>query len=155
MLVLSGFLVGSPMTESRSEQLAQVHTQQQLRLLAMLHYVLGGITAAFAPLCAYLAWLGLPLLQPPSDAGVYRGVGFLDPLLVGAFLVTLGVVLGMLSLMHGAILAYVGRCIARRRRRVLCLVFSAFDLMYVPLGTAIGIYALVLLTRPAIKPLFR
>ena len=129
--------------------------EQQLRVLVWLHYALGGITAVFAPFGAYIVYLGWPLLYPPEGTGAYRGPQMFDPLLWGAALVTLGTLWASMCLMHGALLAYVGRCIARRRRRKFSIVFSLFDLTYAPLGTGLAIYALVLLTRPGVKELFK
>jgi hypothetical protein len=65
-----------------------------------------------------------------------------------------GGILATLSLMHAGLLAYVGRCIARRRRRRFCLIFSTFDLTYLPLGTALGVFALLLLLKPQVKQEF-
>src|SRR5262245_2131978 len=64
-----------------------------------------------------------------SGATSYAAVWIL--LLVGA-----GLALG------GALMIVIGRLLARRRRagRVLALVFAALNLLFVPFGTALGIY---------------
>ena len=82
------------------------------------------------------------------------GMELLDPRVLGVLLFALSVVLGALSLMHSWLIAYVGRCIARRKRRLFCLIFSAFDLTYVPFGTMLGAAALVLLSNKRVKAEF-
>jgi hypothetical protein len=48
----------------------------------------------------------------------------------------------------------VGRCIALRRRRRFCLMFSVFDLTYLPLGTTLSVFALLLLLKPQVQQEF-
>jgi hypothetical protein len=141
---------------STAEQSPRTPEEQQLRVLEVLHYALGGITAAFFPFGLYFLYEGWGLMHPPPEERIaYRpGQELLDPVLWGAALVTLGVLWVTLCLMHGGLLAYVGRCIARRRRRLFSVVFSIFDLTYAPLGSALGIYALVVLSRPKVKAMF-
>ena len=141
-----------PMGDTQHQESAD---EQQLRVLAWLHYALAGITALFAPFGAYIVYLGWPLLYPPEGTGAYRGPPMFDPLLWGAALVTLGTLWASICVLHAALLAYVGRCIVRRRRRKFSIVFSLCDLTYAPLGTGLAIYALVLLTRPGVKALFK
>ena len=65
-----------------------------------------------------------------------------------------GGILATLSLLHAALLAYVGRCIALRRHRRFCLMFSVFDLTYIPLGTTLSVFALLLLLKPQVRQEF-
>ena len=128
--------------------------EAELRWLVRLHYLLAVLTAATAPLGGYLFYQGWSLLNDPASARHHGGPAILDPLVWGATWAMVGGVLATLSLLHGAILWYVGRLIARRRRRVFCLVFSIFDLTYIPAGAALSLFAIVVLTRPEVKAQF-
>jgi hypothetical protein len=107
-----------------------------------------------APVAAYIYYLGWNLLHDPASQQRFDGPPLLDPLLWGAIWAMVGGSLATLSVVHAIVLVYVGRCIARRRRRLFCLVFSIFDLTYAPLGTALGLFAIVLLSRPVVKAAF-
>lgn len=92
----------------------------------------------------------VPALEPFVRDPANRPLLGISVFMVGAFVVTL-------SLVHGLALAYIGRCIARRRRRGLCIGFSIFDLTYlfpVPIGTALSVFALVMLFRPGVVQQF-
>lgn len=129
---------------------------ESLHVLVAAHYVLAFVTALLTPFGLYLAFVGWALLHPArGEAWTPRpGQEIFDPLRWGAVFFMLGGILASLSLLHAALLAYVGRCIARRRRRRFCLAFSAFDLTYVPLGTTLGVFALLLLLKPQVKQEF-
>src|SRR5688572_3810768 len=138
---------------SASDETASERTDRQLRLLAVWHYIIGGVTALFAILGAPLipsGWVLMksadgPLPESVRIAAEIQGVEkeMADPeirAIFGAWLVAGGVIVVTLSLLHGAIIAYVGRSIARRKRWRLCVVFSIFDLTYLiplPLGTVL------------------
>jgi hypothetical protein len=129
---------------------------EALKVLVAAHYVLAAITLAMTPVGIYLAWTGWDLLHPArGEAWTPRpGQELFDPVRWGAALYFAGGALASLSVVHAGLLAYIGRCIARRKRRLLCLIFSAFDMTYVPLGTALGVFALVLLTKEPVKQQF-
>jgi hypothetical protein len=129
---------------------------EALKLLVVAHYVLAGITFLLAPAFLYLAWSGWSMLHPERGQQwtPMPGQEILDPVVWGAAFFAAGVLLGSLCLMHAGLIAYVGRSITRRKRRLFCLIFSCFDLTYIPLGTALGIFAIVLLRKPAVKEQF-
>ena len=129
---------------------------ESLNLLAAAHYVLAVVTALLMPVGLYLAWVGWDLLHPArGEHWLPRpGQELLDPLRWGAVFFMLGGVLATLSLLHAGVLVYIGRMLARRRRRRLCLAFSIFDLTYVPLGTALGVLTLVALLKPQARQMF-
>jgi len=77
----------------------------------------------------------------------------------------MGAVIGALGLLVGLPLVTIGgasfvlqiaasRWCAGRRRRRLCLGVAAWSLLAVPVGTVIGVWALVVLTRPPVADLF-
>ena len=144
--------------------------EKHLRRLATLHYVVGGLTAALCvvgvPLIvvgkSLMNSVGGPLPEVVRVAAEIQGVRpqMEDPeirAILGSWLLGGGVIIVVLSLMHGGIIAYVGRCIAKRRRRLFCIMFSIFDLTYIlpPLGTPLSIYALTVLLRGSVKSLFK
>jgi hypothetical protein len=143
-----------------------------LRVLVALHYLAAVITACFA----FFGWRyigpGRQMLRnpggalPPLVAEMVDRSPVLEPFvrqpgdrpLFGAMLLLIGAFVTTLSLVHACALAYIGRCIARRRRRGLCIGFSIFDLTYlfpVPIGAGLGVFALIMLFRPGVVRQFQ
>ena len=52
------------------------------------------------------------------------------------------------------LLLYTGRCIQRRKRHLFCMVMSVLTCLASPLGTVLGIFAIILLIQPEIKAEF-
>jgi len=134
------------------------HDQHDLRLLAILHYVLGGVTAALMLPLLPLVWISYRSFEDFNEAAAHPAVtgsgditlwGFTSAVCLAAF-----VSLAVLCPVHGALLAYIGRSIARRRRRLLCLVFSGLHVINLPFGTALSVFAFLVLRRPSVKESF-
>lgn len=77
----------------------------------------------------------------------------LRPHLAGAFR-TIGLGVAAAFIVHAAVTAWIASLLARRRRRVLCLVFALLNLLFTPWGTLLGIWTLVVLSRPEVRAAF-
>jgi hypothetical protein len=83
----------------------------------------------------------------PSSGGpppAFLGYMFMG---IGGGAVALGWLLGGLTI-------YAGLCIARRRAPVFCQVIAGLNCLHMPLGTALGVFTLIVLNRPSVKALF-
>lgn len=132
---------------------------EHLRLLATLHYVVAGLTAAFSLLGVLYILIGAWLIYGSAELSgevteLLKLPAEEDPVLLGVVCVIAGAVLAVLCLLHAAVVAWVGRCISRRRRWLLSMIFSVFHLVYFPLGTGLSVFALTVLRRPGVKELF-
>jgi hypothetical protein len=132
--------------------------RSDLRLLAVLHYALGGLTAACSlPMLPFVWSSYREFRQFEQAAALPTPAGPVDLEMAGMsaiFWFTFWTLLASLCLVHGAVVAIIGRMIARRRRRLLCLVFSALHVINVPLGTALSIFAYIILRRPSVRVAF-
>lgn len=119
--------------------------EQYLKLLSVFHYVVGGLAACFA--CIPIIHLAI---------GIAMLVGAIDdaPEFVGAFLV----VIAMFGILVGWTLAVciivAGRCLAKRKRYMFCLVMAAISCIFMPFGTVLGVFTIIVLMRPSVKELF-
>ena len=43
-----------------------------------------------------------------------------------------------------------GRMMAKRRRRMFCLIVAAISCLFFPLGTLLGIFTILVLSRPSV-----
>lgn len=126
---------------------------QQLRLLSVFHYVLAGVTAVFSLFPLLHLFMGLAIvtghIPMESDAP-----GAPDPALFGWFFVAFAAFFILCGLTLAGFMAYAGRCIAQRRRHLLCLVVAGISCMFMPFGTVLGVFTLVVLLRPSVKVAF-
>ena len=124
--------------------------EEHLKLLSVFHYVLGGVTALFACFPFIHLILGVVMIVAPE---VFEE-GEPPP----AFLGWLFAIMGATCIVFGwafAILAlYAGRCLAKRRRYIYCLIVAALSCLFMPLGTVLGVFTIIVLIRPSVKELF-
>jgi len=124
---------------------------RQLQLLSVFHYVVGGLTGLFALFPVIHLVMGLGMLG--GDFGD-SAAGPLSPRLFGWIFVAIASLMIVLGLALAGLMVYAGRCIARRRRHLLCLVVAGLSCVMMPLGTVLGVFTLVVLTRPRVRALF-
>lgn len=151
-----------------NQPVPDANSEQHLRLLVYGHYALAAFTlinGLFPLPLLFPGWELMHHVDPreplsPSAQWFLDLFAAIDPslkdeaILLGAVVfVTCATVLA-LNVVHAAAIAYIGRCIRRRRRRLLVLVFSWFDLMYFPFGTALSLFVIILLRRPAVLALY-
>jgi hypothetical protein len=121
-----------------------------LKLLSIFHYVLGGLGAFFS--CFPFIYIGVGALF--AFAPQTAGQGEPPPPALGWIFIALGSV-GVLFLWTMAIcLILAGRFLSARRHYIYCLVIAALSCLWVPFGTALGIFTIVVLIRPTVKERF-
>ncbi|NLP06555.1 YIP1 family protein [Candidatus Fermentibacteria bacterium] len=125
---------------------------ENLRLLAVFHYVLGGLTALFSLFPALYLLLGVLMLADPMD---FSGKGSPPPPeFAGIFLTALGGILALAVLVVAFGLILAGRFIDGRRHHTFCMVVAGLSCMIFPLGTALGVFSLILLMKPEVRMMF-
>ncbi|MFQ6312900.1 hypothetical protein [Lysobacter capsici] len=130
--------------EPSAQDLAHLDT------IGILYYVLAGITALFAlfPVIHLIAGIGILMLpaQPGQPAH--------DAALVGWLFVGVAVSLIGFGMILTALFVMVARRLRQRRGYMFCVVASAVSCLSMPFGTALGVFALVVLTKAPIKAVF-
>ena len=124
--------------------------EEHLRILSIVHYVFAGLVALFACFPVIHLVVGIGLLaagKSPSEGG--------PPAFLGVFFIGLALVFILLGWSVAALVAYAGRCLARRERHMLCVVVGGLEAaMCVPLGTVLGVLTIIVLMRPSVKQAF-
>lgn len=125
--------------------------REHLRLLSIFHYVVAGFAAMFACLPLIHLTLGIAFL-----AGKIEGTQGPDSggRLVGGVMVALASVFLLLGWTLVGLLVFAGRSLARHRHYTFCLVLAAISCAFMPFGTVLGVFTIIVLIRPGVKELF-
>lgn len=117
-------------------------------LVGVLFMVWGGLTIVIGVSTLALGMAAASLISSAVDEG---GGGFAAGLTAATF-----TVLAVLAILWGAGHLAVGGMVRRRRHwsRLAALLLGSVDLLLLPYGTALGIYALWILLREDAKALF-
>jgi hypothetical protein len=125
---------------------------EHLRLLSIFHYVVGGLMALAA--CIPFIHLAVGLAFVSGTFGPPKP-GEPSPETFGWLFIGVAV-FGILSgWTIAACTVFAGRSLAQRRRYVFCMVVAGLmTVACVPLGTALGVFTIIVLVRPAVKQAF-
>jgi hypothetical protein len=125
--------------------------REQLRLLSIFHYAYSGVAALLACVPIAISVIGVLLITHPGQLGAAKNA---PPAFVGYLFVALGVVAALMG-WAGAICCFLaGRFLARRKHWLFCMIAAGMNCTHVPLGTALGVFTLVVLMRPEVKGMF-
>lgn len=125
-----------------------------LRLLSIFHYVVAGITALFSLFPLIHLVMGLAIVTGHLPMESEQGNDPFDPRLFGWFFVAFAGAFIAGGLTLAGFMAYAGRCLAQRRRHVLCMVVAGISCCFMPFGTVLGVFTLIVLLRPSVKAAF-
>lgn len=121
---------------------------EHLKLLAIFHYVVAGMTALFACIPFLHFFMGLALatgtLGETDPEARPIGIGIM--VFAGLFILA-GWTLATL-------IASAGRSLQTRRRYTFCLVVAGVECIFMPFGTVLGVFTIIVLIRDSVKELF-
>ncbi len=124
--------------------------RSDLNMLSMIYNILS-ILNLIGGVMMVLALVGVGILFMVAGSSAGGGKAALVGLVPMGFALFLALVLG--------VGVYIGFLTAQsyrdRRRWTLCFVMACLSLPSVPLGTLLGIYAIIVLNRPSVKKMFR
>jgi hypothetical protein len=126
-------------------------THDDLRLLSIFHYVLAGLSALFGLLPLIYVGLGALILSGALDGKQ----GDAPPAFLGWIVIAFGLFALLLAALYVAGLVVAGRSLARRRNWLFCMIMAAISCAFAPLGTALGVFTIIVLSRGETKALFQ
>lgn len=123
--------------------------QEHLKLLAIFHYVAAGMAALVACIPFIHFFMGLALAT-----GAF---GDTDPEARPVGLVIMLFALGFILLgwTFAALVAFAGRSLQKRKRYTFCLVMGGIECLFMPVGTVLGVFTILVLVRDSVKELFK
>ena len=123
---------------------------EHLKLLSIFHYVVAGLAFLFS--LFPIAHLVLGLLMVTGNLG--QSSDGPDTEVIGWLFVGIAAVFMMFGISFAAGLAMAGRYLSLRRRYTFCLVMAALSCLFMPFGTVLGVFTIVVLSREPVKQAF-
>jgi hypothetical protein len=125
--------------------------EDHLRILSVLHYVLAGLTALFSLLPGIYIVLGLLMMFSPQSFG---GHGEPPPAVIGVVFLLLGGGFMLAGFLLAGVVVAAGRFLSTRTHYTFCLVIAGIECIFMPFGTVLGVFTIVILMRDPVKQLF-
>lgn len=121
---------------------------EHLKLLSIFHYVAAGMAALFACIPFIHFFMGLAFATGAlGDTGSEgRPVGLVI-MAVAAFIILSGWT-------FAALVAFAGKNLRRRTNYTFCLVMAGVECIFMPVGTVLGVFTIIVLVRDSVKELF-
>jgi hypothetical protein len=124
--------------------------QEHLRLLSIFHYIVGGIAALFSFFPVIHLILGILFLVAPHRMGGSP----LPPPFLGWIFIIMGGGFMLVGWAFAVCVILAGRYIVRHKHYIFCLVIASLNCFFMPFGTILGVFTIVVLIRPSVKALF-
>src|SRR5262245_58366719 len=125
---------------------------EQLNLLAIFHYVVGGLAALFSFFPLLYLVVGGFLLFAAEHPGPNSQEA--PPAFLGWMFIVLGVVFFLAGVIMAICILIAGRCLSRRKGYSFTLVIACIECLFVPFGTILGVFTIVVLSRESVKASF-
>jgi hypothetical protein len=125
--------------------------EEHLRLLSILHYVVGGFAALFALFPIIHLVIGLMFIFAPK---AFESKGESPPAFLGWFFVIFAGMFIIAGWIFAGFVITAGRFLACHKHRLFCLVMAGIECAFMPFGTILGVFTIVTLMREPVKELF-
>ena len=123
--------------------------EQNLDLLGIFHYVVGGMTALFSCMFFLHLALGIAILSGKMDGKPQT------PAVLGWLFVIIPSVFILCGWTLSTVMFLAGRRLRQRRSRTFCFVVGCMECILMPFGTVLGVFTLVHLNKESVQQLFR
>ena len=126
--------------------------EEHLRLLSIFYYFVAGLNAVVACFFGlyFILGIGVLLMSPEHSGSPHQH----DNQIAGIGLMVFGVCALLFIAALAGLNIFVGRSLSQKKRYTFCLVMASVTCVFFPLGTILGVFSLVVLVRPTVKPLF-
>jgi hypothetical protein len=137
------------MTLSNEERQAIIDNEH-LRVLSICYYVSAGMNAFFSLFGLLYAFMGLMVTAAASQAASQPSQQA-PPAFIAAFFGLFGI--GIFSVMVVlAVLKFIAaRRLSQRRARTLCMIVAGVTCFGIPVGTVLGVFTFLVLSRPSVE----
>jgi hypothetical protein len=125
---------------------------ENLKLLVIFHYVLGGITGIMG--CFPIIHVVLGAIMVSGGFSHAGAPGSAPPEAFGWFFIVIGGLICLVAWTLAAMMILSGKWLSERKNWTFCFVIACISCLSVPLGTVLGVFTILVLQRPSVKALF-
>jgi hypothetical protein len=127
--------------------------REHLQLLAIFHYVVAGLAALFSFFPLLYTTVGAIFIFAARHGTAKPGED-LPPEFLGWIFAVLGLVLFLIGIAMTICILITGRSLALRKRYSFVLVIACIECLFIPFGTILGVFTIVVLSRESVRELF-
>ncbi len=130
--------------------------ESHLDSLAIAHYVVGALMALFACVPLFHMFIGLSIALNIGDIGqaLNEADGGGPPALFGWFFFGVGFLCFLFGQMVAISVILSGRFIKQRKNYLFTFILACLACMFVPIGTVLGVFTIIVLSRESVKVLY-
>ena len=127
--------------------------EEHLQLLAIFHYVVAGLAALFSFFPLLYTTIGAIFIFAARHGTAKPGED-LPPEFLGWIFAVLGALLFLIGIAMAVCILIAGRSLALRKRYSFILVMACIECLFIPFGTILGVFTIVVLSRESVRALF-
>jgi hypothetical protein len=127
--------------------------KEHLRLLSIFHYIVGALAALFSVFPLLYAGMGALFIwasQHPNP----KQTGEPPPEFLGWIFIALGSFLFLLGIAMATCILMAGRSLDKRMRYWFAFIVACIECIFIPFGTILGVFTIIVLSRDSVKTLF-
>jgi cytochrome bd-type quinol oxidase subunit 2 len=126
---------------------------EHLRLLSMFHYIVAGLAALFSCFPLLYTTVGAIFIFAARH-GTGKPGEDLPPEFVGWIFAVIGSLLFLLGIAIAICILIAGRSLAKHTRYWFAFVVACIECLFIPFGTILGVFTIIVLSRESVKTLF-
>ena len=127
--------------------------QEHLQLLSIFHYVVAGLAALFSFFPLLYTIIGTIFIFAARHGTAKSGED-VPPEFLGWIFAVIGLGLFLFGLAIAFCILIAGRSLALRKRYSFAMVMACIECIFVPFGTILGVFTIVVLSRQSVRALF-
>jgi len=127
--------------------------KEHLQLLAIFHYVVAGLAALLSFFPLLYTTVGTIFIFAARHGTAKPGED-LPPEFLGWIFAVLGALLFLIGIAMAICILIAGRSLALRKRYSFAFVMACIECLFIPFGTILGVFTIVVLSRESVRALF-
>jgi len=127
--------------------------EDNIRLLSIFHYVFAGFVALIACIPIIHIVVGILFLVMPEKM-CENDCTEQPTQMIGWIFIGVGTFVMLIGWTFAILVGLAGRFLARRVHLKYCIAIAAASCLFMPLGTVLGVFSLITLTKKEAEPLF-
>jgi len=127
---------------------------EHIKILSIFHFVVAGIAGLVACFPIIHLVVGISMLAGGFSSGEASSNSALPFALFGLMFTLIPLLIIFLGWAFAICLAISGYFLMNKRHYMFCLIMAGISCIFTPFGTVLGVFSIVVLTRPSVKQLF-